>query len=74
MEETAEGLYHAEATFANFDQKTGGIGFLYFDRKLLDFGKTITVQMGAGVAPSTIFTGRLWRSKAGFLMCGLLKS
>lgn len=59
VEETVEGLYHAEATFANFDQVNGNMGFVYFDRSLLDFGKPFVVQMGAGVAKATVFTGRL---------------
>src|SRR5580704_7828069 len=59
VEETVEGLYHAEATFANFDQVNGNVGFVYFDRSVLDFGKAFTVQMGAGVASATVFTGRL---------------
>jgi uncharacterized protein len=59
VEETVEGLYHAEATFANFDNVNGNVGFVYFDRSLLDFGKSFTVQMGAGVASSTVFSGRL---------------
>jgi len=59
VEETVEGLYHAEATFANFDLVNGNVGFVYFDRSLLDFGKPFTVQMGAGIAQSTIFTGRV---------------
>ena len=59
VEESVEGLYRAEATFANFDQSGNGFGFPYFDRQLLDFGKPIVVQMGAGQAASTVFTGRL---------------
>jgi phage protein D len=60
VEETVDGLYHAEATFANFDQVNGGgIGFVYFDRTVLDFGKPFTAQMGAGIASSTVFTGRI---------------
>jgi uncharacterized protein len=60
VEETVDGLYHAEATFANFDQlSSGGIGFVYFDRQLLDFGKSFTIQMGGGIASATIFTGRI---------------
>jgi phage protein D len=59
VSENVEGLYHAEATFANFDQIGGGIGFVYFDRSLLDFGKSFTIQMGAGIASATIFKGRI---------------
>lgn len=59
VEETVQGLYRAEATFANFDQVNGGMGFVYFDRQLLDFGKSFTIQMGAGIAAATVFTGRI---------------
>ena len=59
VEENVEGLYSAEFTFANFDSQNGGVGFLYFDRMLLDFGKAITVQMGSGVAAATIFSGTI---------------
>lgn len=60
VEETVEGLYRAEGTFANFDQVTGGtFDFVYFDRKILDFGKALTIDMGVGVAASTVFNGRV---------------
>jgi phage protein D len=59
VEETAAGLYRAEATFANFDQVGDSFGFLYFDRKLLDFGKTLKIQMGAGQAAAPVFEGRI---------------
>ncbi|MGD1094985.1 MAG: contractile injection system protein, VgrG/Pvc8 family [Bryobacteraceae bacterium] len=68
VEETTEGLYRAEATFSNFDKSAPGasIGFLYFDRKLLDFGAPITIQMGAGIAQSQVFTGRIMALEARF--------
>jgi phage protein D len=59
VEETVEGLYRAEGTFANFDQVGSGFDFVYFDRKLLDFGKQITIEMGVGQAAATVFNGRL---------------
>jgi phage protein D len=59
VEETAAGLYRAEATFANFDQVGNSFGFLYFDRQLLDFGKPIKIQMGAGSAAGSVFNGRI---------------
>jgi uncharacterized protein len=59
VEENVEGLYHAELTIANFDKTASGFGFVYFDRSVLDFGKPITIQMGTGVASSTIFTGTI---------------
>jgi len=59
VEENVEGLYRAELTFANFDHLNDGFGFVYFDRTLLDFGKPIVIQMGAGTAATTIFTGTI---------------
>jgi phage protein D len=59
VEENVEGLYRAELTFANFDQINSGFGFVYFDRTLLDFGKSITIQMGVGTSAATIFTGTI---------------
>src|SRR5580698_8725203 len=59
VEENVEGLYRAELTIANFDRVNSGFSFMYFDRSLLDFGKPITIQMGAGVASQTIFTGTI---------------
>lgn len=59
VEESVEGLYHAEATFANVDQTGTGVNFLYFDRQLLDFGTPITIQMGAGAAAAQVFLGRI---------------
>ncbi len=60
VEENSDGLYRAEITLANFDRLNGGgFGFVYFDRQLLDFGKPITIQMGAGTASQTIFSGTI---------------
>jgi phage protein D len=59
VEETVEGLYRAEATFANFDQVGNGFNYLYFDRALLDFGKPIQIEMGAGQSAAKVFDGRL---------------
>jgi phage protein D len=67
VEETVEGLFHAEATFGNFPVKNPSDGYLYFDRKLLDFGKPFVVQMGAGIASATVFTGRLMALEGRFL-------
>jgi phage protein D len=59
VEETTAGLYSCEATFGNW----GGVGnstdFLYFDRQVLDFGKTLTVTAGQADGKATIFTGRI---------------
>ncbi|MET0398120.1 MAG: contractile injection system protein, VgrG/Pvc8 family [Longimicrobiaceae bacterium] len=59
VEETVEGLYRAELTFLNWGQKNGSVTFLYFGRDLLEFGRTLKVEMGAGDAEGTIFDGRI---------------
>ena len=59
VEETTAGLFRTEATFANFDQKTGGVGYLYFDRSLLEFGKQLQIKLGSGATEGTVFDGRI---------------
>lgn len=55
IEETEAGLYRCEAVFGNWGPVGGSIGFLYFDRALLDFGKTFAVQLRG----DTLFSGRI---------------
>ena len=38
--ESTDGLFRCEACFGNWGSGADGIGFLYFDRDLLDFGKS----------------------------------
>ena len=66
IEETAGGCTRCEATFGNWGIEGGGIGFLYFDRALLDFGKTFTLRMGAGDAEGELFHGRISALEARF--------
>jgi len=60
--ETTQGLYRCEATFGNWGGSGGGVGFLYFDRKLLDFGKAFAVKLGS----DTVFDGRVMGIEAHF--------
>jgi Bacteriophage probable baseplate hub protein len=53
--ETIQGLYRCEAEFINWGEGNGAPDFLYFDRKLLDFGKTFTVKLDTDV----LFDGRI---------------
>lgn len=53
--EDVSGLYRCEATFSNWGPSGSSVGFLYFDRKLLEFGKTFKVQY----ADTTLFDGRI---------------
>jgi hypothetical protein len=55
IEETTQGLYRCETVFGNWGAVNNTIGYLYFDRQTLDFGKTIKVQVGT----DRIFEGRL---------------
>ncbi len=59
VEETAGGCTRCEATFGNWGTSGGGIGYRYLDRALLDFGKTLTLRMGAGDAEGELFRGRI---------------
>jgi len=59
VEETTAGLYRCELTFVNWGPKDGAVGFLYFDRALLDFGKTVKVEIGAGKGAGSVFEGRV---------------
>ncbi len=61
--ETIEGLYRCEARFGNW----GDDNYLYFDRKLLDFGKEITVALGAGEGEAEVFKGRISAIEGQFL-------
>jgi phage protein D len=51
----ADGLARCEATFGNWGATPNGVGFLYFDRKLIDFGKPFVVKLGT----DTLFEGRI---------------
>jgi phage protein D len=55
VEETVEGLYRCEAAFGNWGPKNGRNDFLYFDRRLLEFGKTLKIELDS----ETLFEGRI---------------
>jgi uncharacterized protein len=59
VEETVDGLYRCEATFINWGPRDGNVGFLYFDRAVLDFGRDVKVEMGAGDSAGVVFEGRI---------------
>ena len=60
--ETVHGLARCEAVVSNWGAINGGIGFLYFDRQLLDFGKAFAVRLGT----DTLFDGRIIGLEAQF--------
>ncbi len=62
IHESTLGLYRCEARIGNWGPSGGGTGFLYFDRKLLDFGKPFQVKLGADL----LFDGRITALEARF--------
>jgi Bacteriophage probable baseplate hub protein len=60
--ETVDGLFRCEATFGNWGNVDGQVGFLYFDRSLFDFGKAMAIKLGTEV----LFEGRLTGLEAHF--------
>jgi uncharacterized protein len=64
--EQTTGLYRCEAKFSNWGQKNGTTDFLYFDRKLLDFGKGFQIKLGGDV----LFDGRIMGLEADFPEAG----
>jgi hypothetical protein len=67
VEETSAGLCHCEAVLANWGLKDGTTTFLYFDRKVLDFGKKLRIEAGGGVGAGQIFEGRVTALEGRFL-------
>ncbi len=53
--ETIEGLYRAELRFGNWGSRNDQVDYLYFDRKTLDFGKSLRLALDG----DTIFDGRV---------------
>lgn len=56
-EENTEGLSRCEATFGNWGSVNSGAGYIYFDRRVLDFGKTFSISAGEGDTEARIFEG-----------------
>ncbi|HXH38221.1 MAG TPA: contractile injection system protein, VgrG/Pvc8 family [Thermoanaerobaculia bacterium] len=60
--ETVQGLTRAELRFGNWGLKSGSIGFLFFDRQKLDFGKAMQVKLDQDL----LFEGRVSAIEADF--------
>ena len=71
VEETTAGLVRCEVSFGNWGSTGGGVGYLYFDRQLLEFGRTLTVEAGDGDAAGQLFEGRITGLEANFPPPGL---
>jgi len=59
VEETTLGLFRCEANFKNWGASNGAVGFVYFDRKILDFGKAFSVEFGPPGLSGPVFAGRI---------------
>lgn len=62
VHETVHGMYRCEALFNNWGAVGGGIGYLLFDRSILDFGKSFEVRVG----DTTMFAGKIVAIQADF--------
>jgi uncharacterized protein len=67
VEETDAGLSRCEATFANWGPRGNAAGFLYLDRQVLEFGKTLKVETGAGDAAGAVFEGKIMALEGRYL-------
>ncbi len=59
IEETTLGLFRCEANFRNWGPANGAVGFVYFDRQVIDFGKAFSVEFGPANASGPVFAGRI---------------
>jgi phage protein D len=60
--EGSDGLFRCEVSFGNQGSEGRGVDFLYFDRKKLDFGKRLRVELKGEV----LFEGRITGLEARF--------
>lgn len=60
--DAASGMARCEATFGNWGPSGGDVGFRYFDRQTLDFGKALAIE----VAGARLFDGRITAIEGGF--------
>ncbi|MFT5082077.1 MAG: phage protein D [Lentisphaeria bacterium] len=61
------GLYCCEVCFGNWGSANNELNFMYFDRQVFDFGKTIQIEIGDGDAAAPIFTGRITAMEGRFI-------
>ena len=59
VEETTLGLFRAEVRFNNWDSRNSQADFLFFERDVLDFGKSFALDIGPPNASRRIFSGRI---------------
>lgn len=57
VHETVDGLARCELTLANWGQRDGQVGYLWFDRDVIDLGLQLTVTLGDGSRRGEVFSG-----------------
>jgi phage protein D len=62
IHDRCDGLYSCEATFGNWGPTGASVGYLYFDRAQLDFGKPFAIALEG----TTLFEGRITGLEAEF--------
>lgn len=67
VEDTAAGMSRCEASIANWGPKGSSTDFLYFDRQLFDFGKSLKITIGGDGASGVIFDGRVMGMEGRYL-------
>lgn len=60
--ENISGLYRCEANFSNWGNINNTIDYLYFDRRTLDFGKSLEIKRD----DNTLFNGRIMGIEANY--------
>lgn len=70
VEETTAGLSRCEIRIDNWTNHSDGAGYLWRDRDLVDFGKTVEVSMGPPDERSTVFSGKVTGVEAEFSPAG----
>lgn len=66
VEETVDGLARCELTLSNWGGRDGQVGFLWFDRQVLDLGVELAVAVGDGDRAGEVFRGRVTGLEAQF--------
>lgn len=55
----AGGMARCELALSNWGVVTGGVGYPWFDRSVIDFGKRLQVRAGSGDDAVSLFDGRI---------------
>lgn len=64
--DVAGGMARCELTLSNWGAVSGGVGYPYFDRAVIDFGKRLEVRAGSGDDAVSLFDGRITGLEARF--------